>query len=93
MIAIGLSKQPTLDTDRKVIQRTNFTRNLDWTKVAAVFVIIEKAKGTILYFSQGTVKVLWMSSDDLACVAHVPKASNHKVFYSTACSTILFCSI
>ena len=29
MIAIGLSKQPTLDADRKAIQRTNFTRNLD----------------------------------------------------------------
>ena len=70
-IAIDLSKQQALDAGPKAIQQINFSTNLNKT----VFLIIEDAKETILDFSQGTLKVLGASSQDLA----------------TACSTILFC--
>ena len=56
MIAIDLSKQQTLDADKKAIQQINFTEDLD--QEATMFFIIEEAKETILYFSQGTVRVL-----------------------------------
>ena len=59
-IAINLSKQKALDADPKAIQKINFTVNLDWDKGAAMFFIIEEANETILYFSQGTLKVLWI---------------------------------
>ena len=75
MIAIDLSKQQALDGDPKAIQQINFTANLDRNGDTTMFLIIEETKETILDFSQGTVKVLRMSSYDLA----------------TACSTILFC--
>ena len=58
MIAIDLSKQQALDADPTSIQQINFTANLDRAENTAMFVIIEKAKETILDFSQGTVKVL-----------------------------------
>ena len=58
MIAIDLSKQEALDADPKAIQQINFTGYLDWTGNTTMFFIIEKAKETILDFSQGTVKVL-----------------------------------
>ena len=60
MIAIHLSKQQALDADPKAIQQINFTGNLDRNPVAntTMFFIIEKAKETILDFSQGTVKML-----------------------------------
>ena len=73
MIAIDLSEQQALYADPKAIEQINFTANLD-RQGNTTFFIIEEAKETILDFSQGTVKVLWMSSYDLA----------------TACSTILF---
>ena len=73
MIAIDLSEQQALYADPKAIEQVNFTANLD-RQGNTTFFIIEEAKETILDFSQGTVKVLWMSSYDLA----------------TACSTILF---
>ena len=75
IIAIDLRKQQALDADPKAVQQINFTGNLDQAAGATIFFIIEKEKQTILDFSQGTVKVLRMSSYDLA----------------TACSTILFC--
>ena len=75
MIAIDLRKQQALDADPKAIQQINFTENLDWEEGAILFFIIEEAKEIILGFSQGTMKVLLMSSYELA----------------TACSTILFC--
>ena len=56
MIAIDLSKQQTLDADKKAIQQINFTEDLD--QEVTMFFIIEEAKETILYFSQGTVRVL-----------------------------------
>ena len=56
MIAIDLSKQQELDFDLRAIQQINFTANLDRAGNTAMFFIIEKAKETLLDFSQGTVK-------------------------------------
>ena len=56
MIAVDLSKQQALDADPRAIQQINFTANLD--RAGTVYFILEEAKGTILDFSQGTVKVL-----------------------------------
>ena len=78
MIMIDLSKQQTLDADPKAVQQINFTGNLERDDGAIMFYIIEKAKETILDFSQGTVNVLWMLSYALATT-------------TTTCSTILFC--
>ena len=57
MIAINLSKQQALDVDPRAIQQINFTANLDRVGDTKFF-IIEKAKETVLGFSQETVKVL-----------------------------------
>ena len=62
MIAIDLSKQQALDADPKAIQQINFTANLDRAGNTTMFFIIEEAKETVLDFSQGTVKVLWVQS-------------------------------
>ena len=62
MIAIDLSKQQDLDGDPKAIQRISFIGNLNLNGNTTIFFIIEKAKETILDFSQETVKVLWMCS-------------------------------
>ena len=59
MIAIHLSRQ-VLDADPKAIQQINFTGNLERDEGATMFFIIEEAKETILDFSQGTVKVMWI---------------------------------
>ena len=58
MITIDLSKQQQLDADLKAIQQINFTGNLDWDGNRTMFVIIEEVKETILYFSEGTLRVL-----------------------------------
>ena len=60
MIAIDLSKQQARDADPKAIQQINVTGNLDQGGNAntAMFFIIEKAKETILDFSERTGKVL-----------------------------------
>ena len=58
VIAINLSKQQALDADPRAIQQINFTANLDKAGNTTMFFIIEKAKETVLGFSQGTVKVL-----------------------------------
>ena len=57
MIAINLSKQKALNTDPKAIQQIDFTANLDRPGNPTMFFIIEEAKETVSYFSQGTVKV------------------------------------
>ena len=57
MIAIDLRKQQTLDADPRAIQQINFTANLDRPENTTMFFIIEEAKGNVLDFSQGTVKV------------------------------------
>ena len=56
-MATDLSKQQALAGGSKTIQQINFTGILDWSEGATMFFIIEKAKKTILDFSQGTVKV------------------------------------
>ena len=58
MIAIDLSKQPTLDADPRAIQQINFTANLDRAGNTRIYFILEEAKETVLNFAQGTVKVL-----------------------------------
>ena len=58
MIAVDLSKQKALDFDPEAIQQINFTANLDRVKNTRVYFILEEAKETVLYFSQGIVKVL-----------------------------------
>ena len=58
MIAVDLSKQQALDVDPKSIQQINFTANLDRAGNITISFILEEAKGTVLEFSQGTVKVL-----------------------------------
>ena len=60
MITIDLSRQHELDADPRAIQQINFTANLDRAGNTTIFFIIEEAKETVLDFSQGTVKVLWM---------------------------------
>ena len=60
MIAIDLSKQQALDADPRVIQEINFKSNLDRDGNTTMFFIIEESKETVLDFSQGTVKVLWV---------------------------------
>ena len=57
MIVIILSKQQKLDADPKTIQQINFTGNLEGDN-GAMFFVTEKAKETVLNFSQGTVKIL-----------------------------------
>ena len=58
MIAIDINKQQALDADPRAIQQINFIANLDRAGNTTMFFIIEKAKETVLDFSQGTVKVL-----------------------------------
>ena len=58
MIAIDLTTQQALDADPKAIRQINFTGNLNRKEGASMFLINEEAKGTILDFSQVTVKVL-----------------------------------
>ena len=62
LIVIDLTEQQELDADPKAIQQINFTGNLNRSQNVndntILFFIIEKAKETILDFSQGTVKVL-----------------------------------
>ena len=58
MIAVDSSKQQALDADPRAIQQINFTANLDRAGNTRVYFILEEAKGTILDFSKGAVKVL-----------------------------------
>ena len=55
MIAIDLSKQQVVHADPRAFQQINFTANLDRAGNTKMFFIIEEAKKTVLYFSQGTV--------------------------------------
>ena len=58
MIAIDLSKQKALDSDPKVIEQTNFTRNIDQVENTTMFFIIQKAKETILNFTRNRERVI-----------------------------------
>ena len=62
MIAIDLIKQQALGADPKAIQQKNFTESLEPDNGTIMFFITEEARETILDFSQGTVRVLWMCS-------------------------------
>ena len=59
VIAINLSKQQALDSERKALQEINFTGNLARNPIANIklFFIIEEAKEIVLDFSQETIKV------------------------------------
>ena len=60
MTAIDLSKQQALDADPRAIQQISFTENLDRAGNTRIYFILDEAKETVLDFSRGTVKVLWM---------------------------------
>ena len=60
MIEIALSKQQVLNADSRAIQQINFIANLDRARNTRTYFILEKAKESVLDFSQGTAKVLWM---------------------------------
>ena len=60
MIAVDLSKQQALDVDPRAIQLINFTANLNRAGNTRIFFILEEAKETILYFSEGTLKALYI---------------------------------
>ena len=67
MIAIDLSKPQELYADPKAMQQIDFTGNLEQTGNTTTFSIIEETKETILNFSEGTGKALWMYSTNLFC--------------------------
>ena len=58
VIAIDLSKQQALDADPSAIQKINFTANLDRNGNTTMSFITEEAKGTVLEFLKGNVKIL-----------------------------------
>ena len=58
MIAIDLDKKHALDAYPRAIQQINFKANLYIVGNTRTFFILEDAKETVLYFSQGTVKIL-----------------------------------
>ena len=68
MIAIDLSKQQALDADPRAIQQINFTANLDRAEGATMFFVIEEAKETVLDFSRGMVKVLWLQFHEIQSI-------------------------
>ena len=51
-------KMKALDADPRAIQQINFTANLDRESNTRIHFNLEKAKETIIDFSQGTLKVL-----------------------------------
>ena len=55
MIAIDLNKKPALDADRKAIQQTNFTGNIDRLVGAIMFSLLKKQKKPFQIFN----KKLW----------------------------------
>ena len=58
MTAVDLSKQQAVDADRKAIQQTNFTANLEKAENTKIYFILEEAKEIVLDFSQETVKIM-----------------------------------
>ena len=63
MIALDLSKQKALYADTRAIQQINFTVNLDKVVNTRIYLILVKAKETILNFAQSTAKVF-----EICCV-------------------------
>ena len=60
LISVDFNKKKELDADLRTVQQIELYRMLG-TK-AKVFTILEKAKETMLEFSEGTAKVLWILS-------------------------------
>ena len=60
LISVHLRKKQKLDVDVKEIQQINFTGNLNRAEGSPMFFINEEGKETVLDFSKGTVKVLWL---------------------------------
>ena len=58
LIAVDLSKQKALDADSRAIQQIIFTGKTDNT--IRVYYILEQSKETILEFSKGTTKALYL---------------------------------
>ena len=58
MIVINLHQQQAQDADLKAKQKISFTENLK--ENATMFFILKEVKETILDFSQGIVRVLWL---------------------------------
>ena len=48
MTAVDLSKQQAVDADRKAIQQTNFTANLEKAGNTKIYFILEEAKEIVL---------------------------------------------
>ena len=59
LIAADFSKQKALSADPRAIQQIIFTGQVD-DKVLTVFYILENSKETVVQFSKGTTKVLWI---------------------------------
>ena len=57
MIVTDLTKEQALDAGPGAIQQMNFTANIDRAGNATMFFIIQKAKETVLDYSQETVNV------------------------------------
>ena len=57
MIVVDLSKQLVLDADPRAIQQINFTANLDRAGNTRIYLILEKAKETILDFSRNSKSI------------------------------------
>ena len=58
LIAADLSKQKALDADSRAIQQIIFTGKASESVI--IYYILEQSKETILQFSKGTTKVLWI---------------------------------
>ena len=64
LIAADLSKQKALDADSRAIQQIIFTGKIKATVAntrVVIFYILEKSNETILEFSTGATKVLWVN--------------------------------
>ena len=63
LIAADLSKQKPLDTDSRTVKQIIFTGKIKAEVANAtliIYYILEQSKKTILQFSKGTTKVLWI---------------------------------
>ena len=58
LIAADLGEQKALDADSRAIQQLIFTGKASENVI--VYYILEQSKETILQFSKGTTKVLWI---------------------------------
>ena len=70
LISVDLKKQQTLYADQEAIQKINSAGNLNRPGNSKMFFINEEAKETILHFSQGPMRLLWICSTVLFCFKH-----------------------